>query len=120
MRFNRFSVLLVAASAACVLQQQSASAFHLQNPSAKTVGIAGIRARGGAIAPPSPPSSVGAADPSRSATKTALKVAASGAAEGSSEEGKGTGTATIPDEVFNLVKSIVGAGVLSLPAGTYY
>lgn len=27
------------------------------------------------------------------------------------------GTATIPDEVFNLVKSIVGAGVLSLPAG---
>jgi len=27
------------------------------------------------------------------------------------------GTATIPDEVFNLIKSIVGAGVLSLPAG---
>mmetsp|Transcript_9316 Transcript_9316/g.11550 ORF Transcript_9316/g.11550 Transcript_9316/m.11550 type:complete len:489 (-) Transcript_9316:83-1549(-) len=30
---------------------------------------------------------------------------------------KGDGTATIPNEVFNLVKSIVGAGVLSLPAG---
>jgi amino acid permease len=30
----------------------------------------------------------------------------------------GEGTATIPNEVFNLVKSIVGAGVLSLPAGT--
>ncbi len=29
------------------------------------------------------------------------------------------GTATIPDEVFNLVKSIVGAGVLSLPAGEF-
>ena len=29
----------------------------------------------------------------------------------------GGGTATIPNEVFNLVKSIVGAGVLSLPAG---
>lgn len=29
----------------------------------------------------------------------------------------GEGTATIPDEIFNLVKSIVGAGVLSLPAG---
>jgi len=27
------------------------------------------------------------------------------------------GTATIPTEVFNLIKSIVGAGVLSLPAG---
>eukprot|EP00957_Ditylum_brightwellii_P204866 15341126-Ditylum_brightwellii.AAC.1 len=26
------------------------------------------------------------------------------------------GTATIPNEIFNLVKSIVGAGVLSLPA----
>lgn len=119
MRFNRSSVLLVAAaSVACVLQRQSASAFHLQSPSAKVVGVAGIRARGGAVAPPSTPSKVGAADPS-SATKTALKVAAAGAADGSSEEGKGTGTATIPDEVFNLVKSIVGAGVLSLPAGTY-
>lgn len=30
------------------------------------------------------------------------------------------GTATIPDEVFNLVKSIVGAGVLSLPAGEHH
>lgn len=30
---------------------------------------------------------------------------------------QGGGTATIPNEVFNLIKSIVGAGVLSLPAG---
>ncbi len=29
----------------------------------------------------------------------------------------GTGTATMANEIFNLVKSIVGAGVLSLPAG---
>jgi hypothetical protein len=29
------------------------------------------------------------------------------------------GTATIPNEVFNLIKSIVGAGVLSLPAGSF-
>ena len=29
----------------------------------------------------------------------------------------GTGTATIPDEVFNLIKAIVGAGVLTLPSG---
>ena len=27
------------------------------------------------------------------------------------------GTTTIPDEIFNLVKNIIGAGVLSLPAG---
>ena len=31
----------------------------------------------------------------------------------------GGGTATIPNEIFNLVKSIVGAGVLSLPAGEF-
>lgn len=31
----------------------------------------------------------------------------------------GTGTASIPNEIFNLVKSIVGAGVLSLPAGKF-
>lgn len=37
----------------------------------------------------------------------------------SAEGGKhqGGGTATIPNEIFNLVKSIIGAGVLSLPAG---
>jgi len=36
---------------------------------------------------------------------------------GNSQQPQGGGTATIPNEVFNLVKSIVGAGVLSLPAG---
>ena len=35
----------------------------------------------------------------------------------SSTSSTGGGTATIPNEIFNLVKSIVGAGVLSLPAG---
>jgi len=30
------------------------------------------------------------------------------------------GTASIPNEVFNLIKSIVGAGVLSLPAGKLF
>ena len=43
---------------------------------------------------------------------TAAAVPAGGAQD---EEG----TATIPNEVFNLVKSIVGAGVLSLPAGMF-
>ena len=40
--------------------------------------------------------------------------------EGSGEAMSTEGTATIPDEVFNLVKSIVGAGVLSLPAGAFF
>ena len=35
----------------------------------------------------------------------------------SEQENPNGGTATIPNEIFNLVKSIVGAGVLSLPAG---
>ena len=34
-----------------------------------------------------------------------------------SNTGTGAGTASIPNEIFNLVKCIVGAGVLSLPAG---
>lgn len=33
--------------------------------------------------------------------------------------GDSGGTASIPSEVFNLIKSIVGAGVLSLPAGRF-
>ena len=32
----------------------------------------------------------------------------------------GTGTASIPNEIFNLVKSIVGASVLSLPVGKLF
>lgn len=36
---------------------------------------------------------------------------------GGGSDKKSGGTATIPNEVFNLIKSIVGAGVLSLPAG---
>jgi amino acid permease len=35
----------------------------------------------------------------------------------SSSSNKGDGTATVSQEIFNLVKSIVGAGVLAIPAG---
>ena len=45
--------------------------------------------------------------------RTSLRMSS----EAVAEEPKGTGTASIPVEIFNLVKSIVGAGVLSLPAG---
>ena len=48
-------------------------------------------------------------------SKTALEMSGGGGGEAVASEG----TATIPDEIFNLVKSIVGAGVLSLPAGTF-
>ena len=44
-------------------------------------------------------------------------TAASGAVSVSGGGEVGGGTATIPNEIFNLVKNIVGAGVLSLPAG---
>lgn len=40
-----------------------------------------------------------------------------GGDDGGSTGDKGTGTATVPQEIFNLVKGIVGAGVLTLPAG---
>lgn len=48
------------------------------------------------------------------AATSALQMSGGG---GGSDAVSTEGTATIPDEVFNLVKSIVGAGVLSLPAG---
>ena len=48
-------------------------------------------------------------------SSTAMEM--SGGGEGGEAAVSTEGTATIPDEVFNLVKSIVGAGVLSLPAG---
>ena len=53
--------------------------------------------------------------PSSSWSATALGM--SGGESGEAAAISTEGTATIPDEVFNLVKSIVGAGVLSLPAG---
>ena len=51
----------------------------------------------------------------RPASKVVLNMSGGGGEAVSTE-----GTATIPDEIFNLVKSIVGAGVLSLPAGKSY
>lgn len=47
-------------------------------------------------------------------SKVSLEMSGGGGEAVSTE-----GTATIPDEIFNLVKSIVGAGVLSLPAGRF-
>ena len=47
-----------------------------------------------------------------------MSDAAAAAVEPAGDAGvSGTGTASIPNEIFNLVKSIVGAGVLSLPVG---
>lgn len=48
---------------------------------------------------------------------THLAADASSAAAELPRGGESGGTASIPSEVFNLIKSIVGAGVLSLPAG---
>lgn len=49
---------------------------------------------------------------------SALEMSGGGGGGGGGGEAvSAEGTSTIPDEVFNLVKSIVGAGVLSLPAG---
>jgi hypothetical protein len=51
-------------------------------------------------------------------TDAVYSAGAAGAGDdGGSLGDKGTGTATIPQEIFNLVKGIVGAGVLTLPSG---
>ena len=55
--------------------------------------------------------------PSSSSTSLATTSTALEIPNGGGSGTSGTGTATIPNEVFNLVKSIVGAGVLSLPWG---
>ena len=60
---------------------------------------------------------VAAAKSSSTALTTAASAAATELSGGGGSESSGGGTATIPNEVFNLVKSIVGAGVLSLPYG---
>ena len=52
----------------------------------------------------------------RSSTK--LYDAPGGAVAIPADSAPSGGTATISNEIFNLVKGIVGAGVLSLPAGT--
>jgi amino acid permease len=54
--------------------------------------------------------------PSSVSLRASIAASDDGAAA-AKESDKGTGTATIPNEVFNLVKSIVGAGVLTLPSG---
>jgi hypothetical protein len=59
-------------------------------------------------------------NPSAVAPKTRLGAdAAAAEIPRGGEGGESGGTATIPNEVFNLIKSIVGAGVLSLPAGKF-
>ena len=50
---------------------------------------------------------------------SATALGMSGGGGGGGEAVATEGTATIPDEIFNLVKSIIGAGVLSLPAGAF-
>eukprot|EP00970_Alexandrium_tamarense_P011070 scaffold2347_cov208-Alexandrium_tamarense.AAC.6 len=49
-------------------------------------------------------------------SKSALRMSETADAGGESTSTSSGGTASIPNEIFNLVKSIVGAGVLSLPA----
>lgn len=54
---------------------------------------------------------------SSSSSSTSLCNTVDDNSSSSSSPSSGGGTASIPNEIFNLVKSIVGAGVLSLPAG---
>ncbi|EEC43431.1 predicted protein [Phaeodactylum tricornutum CCAP 1055/1] len=57
------------------------------------------------------------APPSARSVTTQRSRLASAVATADEPPLQGTGTASIPQEVFNLVKGIVGAGVLSLPSG---
>ena len=67
------------------------------------------------------PTAFTAARPSNTQNKAQpmYMTASAAAIETRGGENESGGTATIPNEIFNLVKSIVGAGVLSLPAGKF-
>ena len=68
------------------------------------------KARGGSIKTNVPNT------PKAASLRMTAATGVSGGGKGESVS-MGGGTATIPNEIFNLVKNIVGAGVLSLPAG---
>mmetsp|Transcript_14403 Transcript_14403/g.20423 ORF Transcript_14403/g.20423 Transcript_14403/m.20423 type:complete len:501 (+) Transcript_14403:59-1561(+) len=101
----RIAISSVAALAAVL---SAASAFQ---PSVLRVPITTVRSSSSAPILHYPPSTV-----KKSKLAAPLRMADDEAAE-STPSTSGTGTATMPNEIFNLVKSIVGAGVLSLPAG---
>ena len=96
----RFSYLLLAAS----LSATSAAASNA--PFAVTAKVALSVPRGGAGRMMT--------KPIRSSSSTVATTSTRG---GGQESAVGGGTASIPNEIFNLVKGIVGVGVLSLPAG---
>mmetsp|Transcript_61336 Transcript_61336/g.72849 ORF Transcript_61336/g.72849 Transcript_61336/m.72849 type:complete len:507 (+) Transcript_61336:235-1755(+) len=97
----------------------SSSAFSVSSPTRSTRLHSHERKqewtnipRGGGFAAPSLPR--------KTTTTTRLSMSAGTAAlepTGGDSGGVGGGTATIPNEIFNLVKNIVGAGVLGLSAG---
>lgn len=55
-------------------------------------------------------------DPSRRSSSTGCSDVIVGEVRG----GEGGGTATMSSEMFNMVKAVVGVGVLSLPAGEFF
>ena len=76
------------------------------------------RRDGGSLARVPPTVAGGSLDRRHRRAAAPWSAAALGMSGGGGGEAVATeGTATIPDEIFNLVKSIIGAGVLSLPAG---
>ena len=94
----RFSYLLLAASL-------SAASAASNAPFAATAKVALSVPRGGAGR---------MTKPIRSSSSTVATTSTRG---GGQEAAVSGGTASIPNEIFNLVKGIVGVGVLSLPAG---
>jgi hypothetical protein len=95
---------LVAVEAFAALSHRS---FASAPASARSLMVATTIPRGGGVA-----RTTGGASALRSSTSstTALELSGGDGAATATPEG----TATIPNEVFNLVKSIVGAGVLSV------
>ena len=103
-------------SVAVLAALSAASAFQ---PSALRLPVGTAAVRSSSPSAVMMPSTVKKAPfaPLRMADNEEASVEADSSSSTSSTSTTGGGTATIPNEIFNLVKSIVGAGVLSLPAG---
>ena len=114
-------LLLVIAAVAVVITPTPAKSFAFQSSSSP------VRLPFRLVATSTRPWSSSAASASSPSSqkhhpsgRVALAMSSGAAATDSMDASNNTGgTASIPNEVFNLVKSIVGAGVLSLPAGEF-
>lgn len=118
----RLSIVLFAAFATLVVQSSESFALPHYHHGTSPSSLVKNNSKGSLLPHKVVPRGGFSSSSNRNVVKTGLQMNAAAASAVPSGGGKeaaplGDGTATISNEIFNLVKNIVGAGVLSLPAG---